>query len=97
MTKVITEDTLLPSVLKTLASMGNIATAKVDGTTTALFKDEIPFCLVTETGIYLRSDEEREHIVFQDKKYVKTQISPVKKDDFLKAATQAYWVASGKW
>ena len=75
--------------------MGDIATTKIEKTITALFKERITFCLVMDACVYLRSDEEQEHIVFQGKKYAKTHISLANCDNFLRAATESYWVACG--
>lgn len=97
MTDTTTTKTILSDVLKALISIGDITTTKVDEITTALFKDEIPFCLVTDEGIYFRSDEEAKHLLFQDRKFCKTALSPAKRDDFLKSATESYWIASGRW
>lgn len=97
MTTATIEEPLLFNVLETLASMRDIATDQLDETTTILSKEGTPFCLVTENNVYLRSDEEREHIVFRGKRYVKTMISPKQGDDFLLVATEAYWAASERW
>lgn len=97
MTTTVVRGALLPNVLETLAAMGDIATCQLDEATTILYKTGVPFCLVMESDIYLRSKEGHGSIVFQDNKYNKILISPEERDDFLLAATKAYWIASDKW
>lgn len=86
----------LTNVLRALESMGNITPTSINDNSIALYKDEVPFALVTNSTIYLRSEEEEEHQVFQGKKYGKSSVSPTEGDNFLKTVTKAYWLASGK-
>lgn len=97
MTKKINRNISLSNVLKALQSMGNVIATPIDENTTGLYKEELLFGLMTKEGLHLRSDEQKEYQVFQGKRYGKINISRADNDEFLKMATRAYWIASGKW
>lgn len=96
MDKKLNKDAVLSQVLKALEPMGEVSNLSIEETT-VLYKAEVPFCLITDRGLYLRSDEYPEYHVFQGKRFGKSPVILEESDDILRAATRAYWIASGKW
>lgn len=97
----------LRKVLILLEGMGEIKDKLIDNKVVGLYKDEVLFGLIKESDLFLRNDVNnlasntlQENINFQKQNYAKVKnglyIKTNNKDNILLAATNAYWIASGK-
>lgn len=96
---------LVNNVLALLEAMGEIIDKPIVNRIIGLYKGEVLFGLIVESDLFLRTNVEtytfnifQENIFFQRQGYIKVnkQLLVENKDDILQAATQAYWIASGK-
>jgi hypothetical protein len=96
------DDKFINNVMKALEPIGGATCASIDDKTIGLYKSEVMFGFILGQELYLRTKEENREIYqerwdFSGNKYNKLRHGfPLGSDDFLQAATTAYWIASGK-
>jgi hypothetical protein len=96
------DDKFINNVMKALEPIGGATWVEIDDKMIGLYKSEVMFGFILRQELYLRTKEEDREI-FQERwgflgnKYNKLYHGfPLSSDDFLQAATTAYWIASGK-
>ena len=102
MYEVIKDNKLFFTILKLLESIGEIECVAIDGATIAIKKEQIVFCLIINTDIYLRADDKQaehfmaEEYIYAGNKYKKLGRNYLNNHDiFLQIATKSYWLARG--
>jgi hypothetical protein len=96
------DDKFVGNVMKALDPIGSVTCVAMDDKMLGLYKNEVMFGFILGPELYLRTREEdkeiyRERHDFLGDKYNKLrQGFPLGSDNFLQAATDSYWIASGK-
>lgn len=92
---------LFSTTLRLLEPIGRIEFGE-DSQAILIKKDQITFCLVTDSDVYLRADDEEsdhflpEEYMHNGNKYKKLRRNYLNSPDvFLRIATESYWLASG--
>jgi hypothetical protein len=89
-------DLFAMSIISALEAMSEVTSNLLEDKTITLTKNGILFGIIAGGELYFRSNEIQAIQTFNGIRYAKSQKLPVDRDDFLIAATQAYWIARGK-
>lgn len=96
------DDKFINKVMKALEPIGDVTCVAIDDKVLGLYKNKAMFGFISGSELYLRTREENAEIYqercnFLGNKYNKLRHGfPLGSDEFLQAATTAYWIADGK-